>query len=808
MASQLDIHLYGESLAIVKQCGATLCVIIETKFGCVATLEGVQLENERNTPYQRGPPTIPPQKRLEITMPSGIKVSVWKADLTNFHADAVVNAANKELKHIGGLALALSSAGGFQIQKECEDYVKKHGKLKTGEAVVFDAGLLPCKKIIHAVGPDLSFKPTKNEVLHAEQLLKKTIQSILDKVEEKHLANVAIPAISSGIFNYPLPECAQTIVSTVKQYYQYLPTGRHAPQDIFLVNNDDPTVQAIEKACHQIFSLQQYPSYSQAVAKNTRSAAPRNPPPSVQIGNVILTLKKGNIEEQKTDVIVNTASPDRNLHMGKISNAILKKAGYEIQKEISRAEKKGYMISTQPYKLHCKEVFHTFCVEREQQGADVILLNSVLDCLWMGITRHYTSISFPAIGTGALHFSKEESASIMFHAVFDFAFKVKKKMEVNLVIFPSDHETFQVFEEKLGFFLQGSASSSSPFEQSGEGKYSLRSHQQHSPGQSWGSQGHPRGEGEYSTATSGHEADSHTKRALTPNIRLHGPSHESTKEAEKWLDNLLTSHSYTIYNNFILHFGEGDHVQLSAFAEKGLIEEYLTKGHACIEITGETKEDTVLAALEVEAMLCKIQKEFISEEEGELQMWTQTEKSYKRETIEKSSKELRSQYEAFFRHGLRVMKVEKVENNPLKLMFEMKKKQLGSSSSRTMFQCIPAQFCEMISRIGFQAECSPPEDPSFGEGIYFARTVGKALELWRNRKEEYLYFVEAEVLRGKSVSGKPDLIIAPAVDRDPSIVYDSVDGGPDISVIFSGYQALPKYIIICKKEGKGSGLHV
>jgi len=76
----------------------------------------------------------------------------------------------------------------------------------------------------------------------------------------------------------------------------------------------------------------------------------------------------------------------------------------------------------------------------------------------------------------------------------------------------------------------------------------------------------------------------------------------------------------------------------------------------------------------------------------------------------------------------------------------------------------------------------------------------KALDVWKVRekeKEEYLYFVEAEVLTGRSTPGEPGLILPPAVGGDPLITYDSVSG-PDVSVIFSGYQALPRYVITCK----------
>ena len=75
------------------------------------------------------------------------------------------------------------------------------------------------------------------------------------------------------------------------------------------------------------------------------------------------------------------------------------------------------------------------------------------------------------------------------------------------------------------------------------------------------------------------------------------------------------------------------------------------------------------------------------------------------------------------------------------------------------------------------------------------------MKVWKNggEKEEYLYFVEAEVLTGKDTNGKRGLILPPPKEKDPLIRYDSVHGGNDISVIFSGYQALPRHIITCQR---------
>lgn len=90
-------------------------------------------------------------------------------------------------------------------------------------------------------------------------------------------------------------------------------------------------------------------------------------------------------------------------------------------------------------------------------------------------------------------------------------------------------------------------------------------------------------------------------------------------------------------------------------------------------------------------------------------------------------------------------------------------------------------------------------EPAYGQGIYFTGTVRKAMDMWTQTPSEYLYFVEAEVLTGNSVRGKPTMILPPPVGTDPLVRYDSLHGHRDISVIFTGYQALPVHIITCKK---------
>ncbi|XP_029385828.1 protein mono-ADP-ribosyltransferase PARP9 isoform X2 [Echeneis naucrates] len=749
MAGHFDYPLYGPSVNIVKKCGAVLSEVLQHKFGCVAIIEGVDFQRDLRAQQKR--PTIVPQQRFATWLRSGVKVSVWKADLTSFQADAVVNAANVSLKHYGGLAQALSETGGPLIQRESNDYIGQNGILNTGDAIVLDAGLLPYKKIIHAVGPELSFQ-TSPDISLAEQLLKRTIRSILDRVQEYRLKTVAIPAISSGLFHFPLPLCATTIVSTVKNYYESL-SQTHLPEEILLVNNDEPSVWEMERACKQILTSQLPYTYSQAaVGKTSR--------PPLKMGNVLLILKKGKIEDQWTDVIVNTTGTDRNLHLGKVSMALLEKAGDRLQKAVYDAHLQGKIIITNGYSLHCKEVYHTFCTDVSEKHLHKNLFQSVLECLKMAAAQKHKSIAFPAIGTG-FKFQKEEAAQIMSNAVAHFAQNCQTPMEVHFII--TDNDTFKAFEKQM-VTLQQKAS--------------------------------------HSSFTQGLEPpdESRERKPATPQITLTGYSDETIKEAERWISGLLNSSgTITIRNNFILHFGQREFLELSGLNKNVSIEETFRKGHAEMNLMG-TPEDTVLAGLHVEAMLCNIQKEFIKEEASSLGLMSTKNVSFRRKRVDHSSPVFSDRYCEFKKEGLWLVKMETVENPSLETVFKLKKKQLNDCTSKHMLQRIPAQFCDVVSHIGFHVEYAPPADPAYGEGIYFAGTVAAAMKVWEKQNEEYLYFVEAEVLTGNSAPGKPGLILPPSRGSDPFKMYDSVHGGVNVSVIFSGYQAMPKCIFTCKMQ--------
>lgn len=124
------------------------------------------------------------------------RVKVFIGDITKLKVDAIVNAANTSLLGGGGIDGAIHSAAGPQLLEEC----KKLGGCKVGESRITNAYNLPCKKIIHTVGPDLR---KMTDIDEASRLLENCYTSVLDLAMANELKSVAFCCISTGIYRFP-----------------------------------------------------------------------------------------------------------------------------------------------------------------------------------------------------------------------------------------------------------------------------------------------------------------------------------------------------------------------------------------------------------------------------------------------------------------------------------------------------------------------------------------------------------------------------------------------------------------------------
>ncbi|MHA1932332.1 MAG: macro domain-containing protein [Promethearchaeota archaeon] len=135
------------------------------------------------------------------------KIRLIQGDITELETDALVNAANSKLILGGGVAGAIRKKGGPTIQQECN----KIGGTFVGGAVITSGGNLKVKHVIHAVGPRMGEGDEDLKLGNA------TLNSL--KLMDKHnLKSIAFPAISTGIFGYPIERCSKVMITTVKDY--------------------------------------------------------------------------------------------------------------------------------------------------------------------------------------------------------------------------------------------------------------------------------------------------------------------------------------------------------------------------------------------------------------------------------------------------------------------------------------------------------------------------------------------------------------------------------------------------------------
>jgi O-acetyl-ADP-ribose deacetylase (regulator of RNase III) len=148
----------------------------------------------------------------EQDLPSGRIVYLVHGDLTAEKVDAIVNAANAQLAHGGGVAGAIVRVGGREIQAESDTWVRKHGPVSHEHPAITGAGQLPCRYVIHAVGPVWG-ESDEDAKLHS------AVTGALSLADEKGLTSLALPAISTGIFGFPKDRGARVILDAIVDYF-------------------------------------------------------------------------------------------------------------------------------------------------------------------------------------------------------------------------------------------------------------------------------------------------------------------------------------------------------------------------------------------------------------------------------------------------------------------------------------------------------------------------------------------------------------------------------------------------------------
>ena len=152
---------------------------------------------------------------MEWMSSTGRKMVLMDGDITRVPVDAIVNAANAALVGGGGVDGAIHRAGGPEIMRELDAIRARTGRCATGSAVETGAGRLPARYVFHAVGP------VYRDGRHGEAaLLASCYRTCLAMAEERGAAIISFPAISTGVYGYPLEEAARIALGVVKTHLE------------------------------------------------------------------------------------------------------------------------------------------------------------------------------------------------------------------------------------------------------------------------------------------------------------------------------------------------------------------------------------------------------------------------------------------------------------------------------------------------------------------------------------------------------------------------------------------------------------
>lgn len=157
---------------------------------------------------------------LEELSPERDNLYLWQGDITTLQCDAIVNAANSQLLGCfcpchGCIDNAIHTFSGVQLRAACADIMKKQRhEEETGQAKITLAFNLPCKFVLHTVGPIVQGRLTEND----KELLASCYRSCLTLADQNSIKSIAFCCISTGEFHFPNDKAAEIAIQTVKEY--------------------------------------------------------------------------------------------------------------------------------------------------------------------------------------------------------------------------------------------------------------------------------------------------------------------------------------------------------------------------------------------------------------------------------------------------------------------------------------------------------------------------------------------------------------------------------------------------------------
>lgn len=169
------------------------------------------------------------------------KIVIQQGDLTDMDVDAIVNAANNDLKLGAGVAGAIRRKGGEEIQRECDAI----GSIPVGYAAFTAGGKLKARHVIHAASMQLGGRTTETALRHS-------VAHALRLAAERGLKTIAFPAIGTGVAGFPMPECATVMLEEAARHLQ----SETPVEKIYFVLFDAPSTEVFAQTWKRMQAIE------------------------------------------------------------------------------------------------------------------------------------------------------------------------------------------------------------------------------------------------------------------------------------------------------------------------------------------------------------------------------------------------------------------------------------------------------------------------------------------------------------------------------------------------------------------------
>ncbi|CAG8940136.1 unnamed protein product [Penicillium salamii] len=181
------------------------------------------------------PSQFAPSKTLNNT------ISMIRNDITKLKVDCIVNAANESLLGGGGVDGAIHRAAGPGLVRECREL----DGCDTGDAKITSAYELPCRSVIHTVGPVYHIE-FREDPRRPEQLLRSCYRRSLEEAVANNMRSIAFPAISTGIYGYPSDKAARAVLDETRKFLEK-PVNVGKLERVVFCNFEQKDVQAYKE---------------------------------------------------------------------------------------------------------------------------------------------------------------------------------------------------------------------------------------------------------------------------------------------------------------------------------------------------------------------------------------------------------------------------------------------------------------------------------------------------------------------------------------------------------------------------------